>query len=159
MFRAAIFLRFRSDPISSSSSLSAIWISGKYFLENFHFFNFEQKKSFWHACHSKDTNPLSSADKDPTVYFMVFNVKKFRVLLNMFECITMQLKNTPFSKKRYFHRWIQCVSNMMTPIRIRNSLKINSTPSLRGNAYETPTHWGGRVYYQRISGQNGCHHI
>ena len=35
---------------------------------------------------------------------------------------------------------IQCVSIMMTPILTRNSLKVNCTPSLRGNAHETPPH-------------------
>ena len=30
---------------------------------------------------------------------------------------------------------IQCVSNMTTPILTRNSLKVNCTPSLRGNAH------------------------
>ena len=32
-------------------------------------------------------------------------------------------------------------------------------PSVGGNAYETPTQWGGTVNFQRISGQNGCHHV
>ena len=38
-------------------------------------------------------------------------------------------------------------------LRKASSLRGNA-PSVRGNAYETPKHWGGRVNFQRISGQN-----
>ena len=70
-------------------------------------------------------------------------------------------------------RFIQCVSNMMTPILTRNSLKINSTPSVRRRFHALKgrfhamrrryvgvfTQWGGTFHFQRISGQNGCHQI
>ena len=60
--------------------------------------------------------------------------------------------NCPLLTSTTFIRWvhmrllvskIQCVSNMMTPILIRNSLKMTLFPiimaSLRGNAHTTPT--------------------
>ena len=48
---------------------------------------------------------------------------------------------------------------MMTPILTGNSLKVNCIASLRGGFAGVSTHWGGTVLFQRISGQNGCHHI
>ena len=42
--------------------------------------------------------------------------------------------------------FIQCVSNMMTSILTRNSVKVNYTPSLRGNAHVTHMHLGSIDY-------------
>ena len=44
------------------------------------------------------------------------------------------------------------------PLRKASSLRGNA-PSMRRNAYETPTQWGCLVHIQRIPGQNRCHHI
>ena len=83
LFRAAIFAISIWSNFLKFQSVSDLNF-GKIFSRKFSFFQFLKfltKKSFWHACHSKDTNPLSSADKDPTVYFMVFNRGQMCTLL------------------------------------------------------------------------------
>ena len=61
------------------------------------------------------------------VHFLAFSglLNVFAWYLSHFKCFKMSNVN------------IQCVSNMMTIILTRNSQKVSSAPSVRGNAYET----------------------